>query len=249
MKKSILLSALVVLIGLAACQKKDDGVQAAGPGVAGGLNGQVGLLPNGTVPPSQTTTIGYFAQTSSFDSYYKADAGRSAYQLGGAYQDFLKTAMGVCDRQTHSGGQAGCNAWVGGFNDLVLQFDSVNSNEARLIFRSYPMMNAGYNYSYSRPSMSDFFKNLVGFPSYSGYAGAMYNPLVLKMKAGPSNNSQGFTVQNLGATFTQSYDKMVKLEVPSGKLLDDAFVFHVYYDNQEIGNGRLARCRTANCGL
>ena len=71
--------------------KKDDGVQAAGPGVASGLKwSRFGLLPNGTVHLQvKPRPLDAFGATSSFDSYYKADD-ISAYQLGGDYQDFLK---------------------------------------------------------------------------------------------------------------------------------------------------------------
>lgn len=220
------------------------------------------------IPPG--VQFGFFAQNNKMNSYYSS--GGSTYNILSGMKTVLKYAMGVCDRNATDGGLANCNAWMGNaFHDIMIFANGSQASTVKLVIRAMPDTTCSYSnpyscswYSYSLPSFSQFFLSLFGYNTFNT-AGA-YNPMILDMTINPicvdvngikcadkdSTYSTGFELRGYapeGATYHMGRNLLFQLQVPVGKLEDQAWNFNLYYNGQHAGSGKMVRCLSSNCGV
>lgn len=163
---------------------------------------------------------------------------------GTVYKNFLKKALHVCDQGTGTnGGIYGCNAWISGYAQLVVQTPSAQSQNIRLVFSSYPYFNQNAYYGYQLPSVKDFFLGMLGMPAMDNWNtyGATRNPLSLDLIVSAVNKSQGFEARGYGDTNTQANRSLIQFIVKSGKLEDQQMDFQLGFEGQIFATGRLVR--------
>jgi hypothetical protein len=177
--------------------------------------------PNGiTTPLFQNTMGGYQYSTDNY-CYRNLSVSNSS-----VFRAFLKEAMGVCDQAQSTGGMADCSSWTSGY----VKVDVVTTgSQLNISFYTYPYMNSYYNYSYSLPSLSQFFLGVMGFPVYTQNYSAMRNPLVLGMSLFPINNTLGFEGRSMGDTYTVANRSLIQLQVQQGKAGDASFNYVISY--------------------
>ncbi len=194
-------------------------------------------------------TNGLYAQNANMQYIYPG-SGVNLY-VENHYKSFLKEAMGVCDRENYSAGTAACDAWLNGFNDIVLY--TYPNKAARLVVRSMPLScqnsNPYYCSSYyaSIPKFQDMILNIMGLPT-GNFAG-VFNPMVLDTTYNLTNNSTGFTWRTKGPTGSRAYLQNIDIVIPSGKFEDAQHTFELHYKGQRAASGTLIRCSTPSCGL
>lgn len=189
------------------------------------------------------------------------------------YREFLRTAMGVCDRYANTGGTASCSSWVNGGFDLVMTPTSVDSMNVTV--RTWPQYNGYSTYYYNLPTWKEFALGFLGVP-VAPQAGVQANPMVLTTySAGnvyapttktvfPINNNAGFEVRydSPYGSFSNARN-MIQIRVDQGKVGDPSFSFTMYYPNcistggasstctggvgTAFARGTLTRCQTPNC--
>lgn len=236
MKKYIFVFAgFVVSAFLVACGSSNDG--GAGPAIncPPGTSFQNGYCVNGT-GIVHTGSVGFYSE-----NWQE----RTLAPAGSGYATFLKNAMGVCDRSDISGGGAGCEAWVAGAFDIVMQAPTTQTGSIQVTFRAKPNQT---NYWYSIPSGGQLAGALLGFP-VAGNPGAIRNPLQLNMALSVTNNYQGFEARGYGDFYTTANRSLIQIQVAQGKLEDPAFDYRIAYRGEVIITGRFIRCNTADCGL
>lgn len=138
----------------------------------------------------------------------------------GAYQQFLREAMGICDRNIW-GWQAGlsdCANWVSGSFQVEFSIDS--SLKPSVSFTAYPA-----------PSYFNYFVN-IGLTG----GGAAFNPLVLSSNNTFSliNNSKGFEIRAQGSYWNGGGLRLIQIQVVQGTLNDGYFNFDLYYPYNNV---------------
>jgi hypothetical protein len=253
---------LAVASGMIACSKSSTSGPAPAscpPGYVVGPDGAscvvIAVTPGG-IPGG--TKIGFFAQTSNMNQLFP-NGTSSVFQPGAGYINILRDAMGVCDRQKVFGGTnaglAGCQAWIAGYHDIVIQMDGSSANQVKMVIRASPNVNPFYQYSASIPSFSNFIGCLLGFCATNN--SGIYNPLVMTMTIWNVNNNQGFelrSVTNGGPTGSYAWNKKFQLQVLNGKVEDPTLNFRLLIDDgqqnmAEAISGTMLRCSTQNCGI
>jgi hypothetical protein len=198
----------------------------------------------------------FFAQNDNLDrSGYFRNSG-TTYVVNSLYSDkILKQEMATCSREQTNWGLANCSAWLNGYHDIGVDFQSGgNTNAAKIILRSYPnTQNCGggnFNCFYygSLPKLEDFFWSLLGFPA--GNMQGIRNPLVLDATVWPIENGAGIELRanSPGANLSAGI-RLFKLIIKKGKIEDNNLDFSLEYDYKEVANGRLGRCKTPSCGF
>lgn len=173
---------------------------------------------------------------------------------GPVYREFLKNALGVCDRATYSGGMASCDQWVNGGFDVVLQGQSASSNTLTAIFRVWPQpQNPYYTYTYQAPSFGNFLAGLFGFPVFE-QSGAVRNPLIVNLTVSLTNNSQGFEARGYGDLYTTANRSLIQVLSSNSKLTDNTMGIQLAFPSggaNSVGTvfatGNFIRCQTASC--
>ena len=222
--------------------------------VACGNDSSTGAAPGAVVacPAGSTFQNGYcmnaqgiVVNTGSVGFYSENWHDRNLTASGSGLSEFLKNAMGVCDRGASNGGTASCATWAAGAFDIVMQTSNTQANSLQITFRAKP---APSNYGYSLPSGSQLAGALLGFPVV-GNPGAVRNPLQLNMTVSVINNYQGFEARGYGDFYTTANRSLIQVRVAQGKLEDAGFNYYLSYRGQDIAQGRFQRCNTADCGL
>jgi len=167
---------------------------------------------------------------------------------GSGLREFLKNAMGVCDRNHSNGGLADCSAWMSGAFDIVMQTPNTQTNSVQVTFRAKPKVNPNAYYSYSLPSAGQLAGAIFGFPVV-GSATAVRNPLQLNMTVSVTNNNQGFEARGYGDFYTAANRSLLQVQIAKGKLEDSRFDYRLAYRGEVIVTGTFVRCNTADCGL
>jgi hypothetical protein len=144
------------------------------------------------------------------------------------FQAFLKEAMGVCNQATYTGGLADCSYWTSGYFKIDIM---ATSTQMQMNIYSYPYSNGYSWYTYSMPSMTDFFLGMMGMPIYTQQqTSATLNPLPLSFgQIYPINNSQGFEVRSYGNLYTLANRSLIQLQVQTGHLGDAQIPFQLTY--------------------
>lgn len=149
----------------------------------------------------------------------------------GAFKEFLKQAMAICDRNIW-GWQAGlakCDNWVSGSFQIEFTVDS--SLKPAVSFTAYPAQN-WYQYT-------------VNFGINAG--GYAFNPLYLNQNNTFSliNNSKGFEIRAQGSYYNGGGLKLIQIQVLQGTLNDGYFTYDLYfpYNNvaTKIATGKFKR--------
>jgi len=217
----------------------------------GGDGGTVINCPAGTVFQNGycvQQTNGAIVNTGSVGFYSENWHDRTFTPVGSGLREFLKNAMGVCDRAHINGALADCSAWTAGAFDIVLQSPSTQTNTVQVTFRAKPALNPHVNYAYALPSPGQMVGAFFGFPVV-GNPSAVRNPLQVNMTVSVINNSQGFEARGYGDFYTNANRSPIQIRVAQGKLDDPAFDYYLSFRGQDIATGRFLRCNNADCGL
>ena len=171
-------------------------------------------------------------------------------------KELFKFGMGVCDRAAHNYGQAGCDAYLAGSLDIILQFPQTGaSNTLLATFIARPKYNPYYNYQAQLPSGWGLVGVALGYttgvwlPDPQYYTGAERNPLQLQMVVSTINNSLGFEARGNGDYQTGLSTTVLGIQVPQGKVEDNSFNFNLTVQGATAAQGVMTRCQTSNCGL
>jgi hypothetical protein len=216
MKKYLLLfagvaaSALIAACGKSNSSNKNTGVVCpVGYYIASdGLCYQTGS----NIPYNNTLTTTYADFNNNYGSYYRVTGGSLTIRNAAAYREFLKNAMGVCDRTNFNGGSASCDSWIGGGLAIAIAPQSATtSNQTIVKFEAIPTQ------SY-----------------WSGYFGidngsAWLNPLTLTGTTSVINNYAGFQIDAYGNFYTPANIRQISIMVRNGKLTDNFFTYEVYF--------------------
>lgn len=238
---------LTSLVLLSACGSKNSS-STPPPVVAPPVAPIAPIYGQGPIPAG--TKLGFFAQNANMNQYYN-NQGSSYNTDSYGLARMLKYAMGVCDRNTNDGGLSACSSWTGGYHDVAIFMDGAQTNMAKVVLRSYPMINCNYYgcgaYYYSLPSFQEFFLNMLGFNT-SNMSGT-FNPMVLNMTIWPINENKGFELRANGPQGSRAQNVLIQLRVEEGRVENGYLDFNLTYNGDSVGTGRLVRCTTANCGL
>lgn len=193
-------------------------------------------------------TNGVVVNTGSVGFYSENWHDRTLVTTGSGLTNFLRDAMGVCDRAHSNGGLAECSSWAAGAFDVVMQAPNSQTNAVQLTFRAKPQTSAYGYYSYSLPSAGQLAGAFFGMPVVSN-PGAVRNPLQLNMTVSVTNNYQGFEARGYGDFYTTANRKLIQIQIAKGKLEDSRFDYRIAYNGEIIVTGTFIRCNTADCGL
>ncbi len=203
------------------------------------------------LPPGQK--IGFFAQNSRMDYYF--NNGGSSFTLQSGMNNVLKYAMRVCDRGAYNGGSATCQAFLSGFNDIMLFADGSQVSKVKLVIRSKPdttCTNPSFcsTYWYSLPSFQQVILGYLGLNTFNN--SYVYDPLIMDMTIWPVNNSQGFELRGYAPgndLYYGSGNLLFQFQVPNGKLEDAAWDYQLVFNGEVAASGRMVRCQTETCGM
>jgi|GEM_PF-963534 len=260
----------VLCLGLAACNNNNGTAPAASPPV--GINPyggnpysmfQAPICPPGSAWSPYGTCVGPngipyqipYQNYPTASGFYTENWNEKSLRITdtNVYNEFVKNAMGVCDRTQYSGGLASCSSWISGFLDVtIISFDT-QSNILRATFRAWPRTSPGGWWAGNFPSFNQFVASLFGFPTYYA-AGAVRNPLVLDMSISMVNDSQGFEARSYGDQWTTANRSLIQIIVPKGKFQDPGFDYQIAFGNQVttkgmvFATGHFNHCSTADCG-
>jgi hypothetical protein len=210
---------------------------------------------------NKTTSSGSAIQNNPYDPYNLGlyqntnDAGYLAdnfqyrnLTVNGAnsYKNFMKKALGVCDRAANSGGIYSCDTWLNSYFRLIVQAQSTVATQMRAIFMVYPQQSQYGWYGYQLPSWDQFFMGIMGFPVPT-QVGAVRNPLAIDMTVSLINNSQGFEGRAYGAYDTLANKSLIQMQAATGKVLDNTLAVTLSFEGQQFASGTLYRCTYPNC--
>lgn len=230
-----LVSAFVVACGSGSSDNNNTVIQCPA-----GSTFQNGYCVGGNGAVVQTGSVGFYSENWHDRSLTVAS--------GSGMRGFLKNAMGVCDRNHANGGLAGCEAWMSGAFDVVMQTPNPQSNTVKVTFRAAPRYNPNAYYSYSLPSAGQLAGALLGFP-VMGNQSAYKQTLELNMTVSVTNNYQGFEARGYGDFYTAANRSLIQVQIAKGKLEDSRFDYRIAYRGEIIVTGTFVRCNTADCGL
>jgi hypothetical protein len=187
-------------------------------------------------------------QSAGIVGFYSENYRQRNLQLTGNNTEFLRDAMGVCDRNHINGGTADCSAWASGAFDIVMMAPASQSTNLQVTFRAAPRVNPNGSYSYSLPSAGQLAGALLGFPTVNNPS-AYLPRLQLNMVVSVTNNYQGFEARGYGDFQTKANRSLIQIQVPQGKLEDPSFAYRIAYRGQIMATGQFIRCGTADCGV
>lgn len=169
-------------------------------------------------------------------------------QLQTGFRSLLKEAMGTCDLNHANGGTAACDSYMSGISEVSFSFTGSTANTVTLYIKSQPGYNPNFNYYYSLPSAGQFALNMLGIPTYQTPQ-MLINPMSLgNATLWPVNNNAGFEIRANGPQGSWAWNKLLQLQVLSGKIEDATFAFNLYYNGQLAASGTMVRCQAgATC--
>lgn len=138
----------------------------------------------------------------------------------GAYKQFLKEAMAICDRNIWgwSSGLSDCNNWVSGSFKIAFSIDS--SMKPAVRFEAYPAPSF-FSWNFS-----------LGWDA----GGVAFNPLILNSNNTFSliNNSKGFEIRAQGSYWNGGGLRLIQIQVLQGTLQDGYFTYDLYYPYNNV---------------
>lgn len=216
-----------------------------------------GCVPNGYVTPPYgyqpfNGTYQYFASKTDFltqtDTLFPTDA----------YRDFLRDALGVCDRCSTTVGvevPLQCSSWLKGFNMLMLTFGSTQASPHQMSVFSTPYMQQSYfQFAWQFPKVEDFFISLfTGAPPPSCNPGLFSPYWATNVQYDTYNNGKGFALYvNNGPLLSRWNLYKFRLYVSEGQVGDNSFNFRFSAtdkdnNSRDLATGTLTRCLNRNC--
>lgn len=168
---------------------------------------------NGTnIPATGTLTTGYGDFNNMYGAYYQRTDGTLQIRNAAAYREFLKNAMGVCDRTNWSAGAASCDSWIGGGLAVYIKPQSAtSSNQVTVQFQAIPTQT--------------YWSGYFGID----FGGAYLNPLTLTGTTSVINNYAGFQIDAYGNFYTPANIRLISIMVRNGKLTDNFFNYEIYF--------------------
>lgn len=228
-----LVSVLVVACGSSESTESNNVVVQCPAGTS--FQGGYCVNPNGTVV--HTGSVGFYSE-----NYRERNL-----KTTGNFTDFLRDAMGVCDRGHINGGGASCSLWATGAFDVVIQAPTSQTNTLQATFRAArPRTNTYGDYYYSLPSLGQVAGAMLGFPVV-GTAGAYLPKLQLNMTVSVTNNYKGFEARGYGDFYSKANRSLIQIQIPEGKLEDGYFSYRIAYRGEAMATGQFVRCSTADC--
>ena len=197
--------------------------------------------PNGT-PSQYGFAASFYSGKSGNTNYWNANTNTLQIINGTKMQEFLKYAMGVCNR-SQSIGLSNCESYMAGDFSVTIQLPAAPGQDAIVNFYAQPKYNPYFNYYGNLPKGSDWANVAVGMltgiwvPPTNYYYGAERNPLQLSMKVSAINNSQGFKLHGYGDMYTGANVKLVSIEVPQGKKEDYQFNYYLQFQGVNFAQG------------
>lgn len=265
MKKLMLASSIIASVLFAGCppSNRTDGTVGAtattnGACPAGYWYSSNGLCTNGvtTISSAFSYNTGFYADN------YSGGSARLSIVNQDAMKQFLKYAMGVCDRGQYDYqnlGTADCSYFINGYTDIIIQFPPQLTGNALLTVIARPRTNPFINYSGQLPSIWGMLGLAIGYttgiyvPDFSTtYQGPYRNPLQIQMNVSPINNNAGFLAQGYGDPYYGSYppeQMVVGVEVANGNANSTTMNYSFKVKGVTAATGVLARCQFQNCGL
>lgn len=142
----------------------------------------------------------------------------------GAYENFLKNAMGTCDRNLWDAGTSSCDAWVSGGMEIDIMVMDAANRKVDVVFMAWPGMYSSWGSFY-------------GYFSFNfGFAQAYFNPMTfLNLDAPPINN--GFYIRTKGPYGSAAWGTTIQLRVPDGQLTGDSFDVEFSFGSHVIAVG------------
>lgn len=188
------------------------------------------------------------------------------------YQEFLRTAMGVCGTGANNYGVADCASWANGGLDIVMTPTSPTTMS--VTFRTWPQYQYYANYYAQLPSWQDFAMGFFGVP-YQTFSGPYLNPMVIDTQTYLPNNglsqpgvyqintNAGFEARFYGPAMSFANRSLIQIRVEAGHIGDNTFTFKLGFPNcistggaasqcsggqgTWFAEGTFARCVTPNC--
>lgn len=258
MKKQKLILLILAVTGLTifvSCNNKS--VRSTRGCPSGYAPTPAGCAPNGNMTPINYVppingTYQYFSSKNDFmvptDSLFPSSQ----------YADFLKNALGVCDRCSNSsGGLLECQSWVNGFNMLMISVSPQATQKHQMAVYTTPaLQNSGYSFAWQFPDLEDYFINVfTGAPAPSCNYGQYAPYWATDMSYDSHNGGNGFVLYvNQGPFYSPWNLYKFRLYVPTGKIGDSKFDYELQALDKNghiipIAQGTLNRCRTRNCGM
>ncbi|MES3036531.1 MAG: hypothetical protein V4736_01370 [Bdellovibrionota bacterium] len=255
-----LMTFAIVAFAITSCGKKgDDNNQPPMVCPMGvGYQTEAGCFDNNGLPIGQYQNLDLSYLTANFQIPNTNVGPLLRISNGGAYQAFLREAMGVCNRGQTNFGISNCSAWLAGFIQIMFQapLDPTSGNpnvaagvsNANITIWAYPRTQQNYWYGGQLPKIGDFFKGLIGMPVISN-VGAYRNPLPLGLTVSLINQSKGFEGRGYGAFDSTANIGLIQMQVMNGKLGDNNMNFKLFYKNQEFASGTFKRCIQSTCNI
>jgi hypothetical protein len=214
------------------------------------MNG--GICVNQGVVPLSNIPVQYYSSMN--DTFNPSNP--TSFSPGSGYTDFLKNALGVCERCVNSYGELlQCSSWENGFNMIRLEFLPGVTNKMRIHFYSSPISNSYFQFAWNFPSLEDFaISFFTGMPAPSCNNG-QYAPYWWGDFSVESHNSdKGFVLYGQGPYWSKWNRHAIRVYVDSGKVGDSNFDYRVTAISNtngttDLATGSFARCQSANCGL
>lgn len=166
---------------------------------------------------------------------YGQEIGQMSLTGAEDYKYFIRKALQTCDRDQWNYGTSNCDAWIQGYQSVMISFDGATDNQATVQISSYPI-NTGFNFQASL------------WPQTFGMA---FNPLILGMHVHNWNADKGFELRSNGSNFNEAYGSLIQIQVREGKLTTSQTYLDVemLFEGRVIARGRMQRCHSLGCGF
>lgn len=248
----LILSGIITFLAVACQQSGSGGGSTPPPPVPIACpNGQVGY--NGTcILP----IVGGNGQLQYYTSKSDPVSNIDSLTPDTSYVDFLKGALGVCERCATSIGEAlKCSSWQNGFNMIRLEFTPGNMTQLKVHFQTTPKLsNPYFQYAWSFPKIGDFFLALLGAPMPSCNYGQQTPYWFGTFNLQANTSSSGFVVYGQGPLGSEWNRHAIRFNITNGNVGDSSFNYSMIAitpDNTQINlaHGKFQLCQTPNCGV
>ncbi len=261
MKKTLLITLVYLSVStLVGCNNKKSSSLPPPGCPAGQVATPAGCAPPGNIVPP----VGYIPpnQTNGLYQYY---ASKTDYMSPGDtltpttnYTNFLRDALGVCDRCSTSIGEGvQCDSWLRGFNMMMISLAGALNSNHQIAFYSTPYISQSYfQFAWQFPKIEDFFLTLfTGVPPPSCNQGQFSPYWASDAQFKTINTDNGFVLAVDHGPYISKWNLYkFRVTVPVGKIGDPSFDFQLSVidkngNTADLATGTLTRCQTFNCSM
>ncbi|MEI7972993.1 MAG: hypothetical protein WCH11_01350 [Bdellovibrio sp.] len=252
---SIVIAIFSTSLILTACGNNGGGGGgAAGPAMA--PVGGAGVLPTGPMQFIAVSNLNPILVNNIQGQ--QTPISQSRFQPGPGYQQIMRLAMGICDRNLVNGGYDigyySCATLSAAPQWITLEVVGPQATTANLSF--YTDLDSFFrsnrvNGGFTSPSLTNILTGLFTGSIPTNFNN-LVNPMVLSPQTvvsnsppsvWPWNQNQGFEVRSFGPRTSAAYGRLIQLRVPVGKLENTSFDFELWFAGQSAGSGRMVRTR------